>query len=89
MRKNPYDYKAWINVKILGIPAIVGVTHFEHKEPDPECWSSDIDFKGYTECEFDILDRNGHKAPWLEDKLDESDIADLAEFITNKLLEPR
>ena len=34
---------------------------------------SDWDCYGYTDIEFDVLDRKGYKAPWLKRKLTDSD----------------
>lgn len=34
---------------------------------------SDLDYHGYTEIEFHLLDRKGYAAPWLEKKLSEQD----------------
>lgn len=36
------------------------------------CPSSD-DYYGYSEVEFDVLDRRGRPAPWLERKLTDAD----------------
>ena len=36
--------------------------------------ASDLDFNGYDEVEFEILDQNGKKAQWLESKLTDCDI---------------
>lgn len=54
---------------IAGIPCQVNVTYF-HKQPalGPMC-DSDWDCYGYTDIEFDVLDRKGYKAPWLERKM--------------------
>ena len=61
-----------IEARIQGIPCLVEVLQYEvHKgffDAD-----SDIDYRGFTVCEFQILDRKGYKASWLERKMTESD----------------
>jgi hypothetical protein len=61
-----------IEIRIAGIPALAGITHFVHVPPfsgsSHMCDSSD-DYYGYTEVEWDVLDRKGRPAPWLEKKL--------------------
>lgn len=66
-------YLAQIKSNISGIPCLIGVTTFFIKQPDPYTWDSDWDYYGYTEIEFDILDRKGYRAPWLERKMTEDD----------------
>ena len=61
-----------IEARIQGIPCLVEVLQYEvHKA----CFTadSDIDYRGFTVCEFQILDRKGYKASWLERKMTESD----------------
>lgn len=64
---------------ISGIPCLIGVTHYlkvngSHSYNAP----SDMDYHGYTECDYDILDRKGYPAAWLERKGVDSDAADEA-----------
>jgi hypothetical protein len=64
------SYIAEIETRIAGIPCIVGVTHFESVKGSYSYHAdSDWDYHGYTECEFEVLDRRGRKAAWLERKL--------------------
>jgi hypothetical protein len=44
-----------------------------------------MDWYGYTECEFDILDRRGRPAPWLERKATDADRERITEEIENQL----
>ena len=39
-------------------------------------------FYGYTECEFDVLDRKGYRAAWLERKMTSQDHSDIEVLIT-------
>lgn len=63
---------ATIETRIAGIPCQVGVRSFFHQPPHQGSpWSCDSadDFYGYTDTEWEVLDRRGRKAPWLEKKL--------------------
>ena len=62
-------YLAIIESSISGIPCKIGVTTYFKKEADPYTWDSDFDYYGYIDCEYDILDRKGYAAHWLEKKL--------------------
>lgn len=72
MPKSQVNYIAEMDARICGIPCIIGVTHF-HEDPGSYYEPGDI------EVEFDILDRKGYFAPWLEKKMnwrDESKLYD-------------
>jgi hypothetical protein len=63
-----------IETRIAGIPCLIEPTSvFVQKPLGPMC-DSDYDCYGYAEIEFDVLDRNGRPAPWLEKKLTPADI---------------
>ena len=64
------DYIAEIETRVAGITCIIGVTEYECVKGSYSYHAaSDWDYYGYTECEFDVLDRRGRKAAWLERKL--------------------
>ena len=64
------SYIAEIESRVAGIPCIIGVTHFESVKGSFDYHAdSDWDYHGYTEFEFEVLDRRGRKAAWLERKL--------------------
>jgi hypothetical protein len=44
-----------------------------------------VDYRGYTECEFDILDRRGRPAFWLERKASDEDRQRIEQEITEQL----
>lgn len=68
------SYIAEIESTVAGIPCIIGVTYFDSEEGSYSYHAdSDVDYYGYTECEFDVLDRRGRKAAWLERKLSDED----------------
>ena len=62
-----------INSTIKGIPCIISVTYCKHYNGSLNA-SSDLDYYGFTEIKFDVLDRKGYKAPWLERKLTDDEI---------------
>lgn len=63
-------YQAEIETTIAGIPCLIGVTHYECVRGSYNYnAASDWDYYGYSEAEWDVLDRKGYKAAWLERKL--------------------
>jgi hypothetical protein len=58
-----------VDARIAGIPCQLKVTHFYQQAPCYNTWDSDADFYGYTEINYDVLDRKGYPAPWLEKKI--------------------
>lgn len=79
-------YIAEIETRVAGIPCIVGVTYFESVRGSYNYHAaSDMDYHGYTECEFEVLDRRGRKAPWLERKLTDKIINEIEQEIAEQL----
>lgn len=78
------SYIAEIESYVAGIPCIIGVTYFDSVKGSYDYnAASDMDYHGYTECEWVVCDRRGRPAPWLAKKLTskieseiEQDIAD-------------
>ena len=66
-------YEADFETHVCGIPCGVVVVDFQHAPPNRNCTDSDIDYYGYTECEWFVVDRTGYKAEWLEKKMSEKD----------------
>jgi len=65
-------YIAEIETRVAGIPCIIGVTEYECVKGSYSYHAaSDWDYHGYTDCSFDVLDRRGRPAPWLERKLND------------------
>ena len=73
-------YIAEFETRIAGIPCIIGVLDYNHV---PGTYSynaaSDMDYKGWTDFSFDVLDRRGRVAGWLEKKLTYTDMERLQE----------
>lgn len=76
-----------IQTTVSGIPCIARVTYFHKQEPLGPRADSDWDCYGYTECDFDILDRRGRPAPWLERKLTDADRERITDEITEEMTE--
>jgi hypothetical protein len=54
----------------------IGVTHYHRQEPNKNAVDSDMDFKGYEELEYDVIDSNG-KILKEEEYADFEDLIDL------------
>lgn len=77
-----------VQTRVAGIPCIARVTHFYRQRPwrgSAHSCPSDMDWYGFTECEFQILDRRGRPAPWLERKLTDDEVARIEEEITESM----
>lgn len=71
-------YLAEIESRVAGIPCIIGVTYFESVRGSYDYnAASDMDYRGYTDCEWEVLDRRGRKAAWLERKLTDEDVSEI------------
>lgn len=62
-----------LDTHIQGIPCRVRVTHFFRQRPLGPSADSDMDCYGYTEIDFDVLDRRSRPAPWIERKMTDAD----------------
>ena len=63
-------YLAEIESTVAGIPCLIGVTEFNSVRGSYSYYAdSDMDYYGYTESEWVVLDRRGRPAAWLERKL--------------------
>jgi len=62
-----------VDVIVSGIPAIAHITDYINHPgmSDPRQAPSDLDYYGYTEIEWDMLDRKGYRAKWLDRKLEQ------------------
>lgn len=56
-------YEAEIEHRIAGIPCLIGVIYFAS---EAQTW----DDPGSVDAEWEVLDRRGRPAPWLERKVD-------------------
>lgn len=71
-----HKYIAIVDVRVAGIPAKAGVLHFERQDGSFN-WNapSDLDYYGWVECDYDILDQRGRPAAWLAKKASDDDRA--------------
>ena len=65
-------YQAEIETRVAGIPCIVAVEEYFEGSYNYNA-ASDHDYYGYSEAEWEVLDRKGYKAAWLERKLTSRD----------------
>ncbi len=72
-----------IAATISGIPCLVNVTSSFVQKPMGPRADSDYDCYGYSEVEFDVYDRKGYPAVWLERKMTSED----RDSIVTKILE--
>lgn len=74
-----------MHYRIKGIPCIVKMTScFVQKPLGTQC-DSDLDCYGYSEVEFDVLDRNGRPAPWLERKMSDSERSEIENLLLKEV----
>ena len=80
------SYLAEIETHVAGIPCIVGVVDY-HRERGSYSYNaaSDLDYYGYTEAAWEVLDRRGRKAEWLARKLTNDDVSRIEEKIAKRL----
>jgi len=71
-----------IETTVQGIPCIVNVTYFKRIKGNPASWASDLDYYGYDDMNWELLDRNGRPAPWLEAKLNNEDYLDIEAMVS-------
>ena len=75
---------AQIETKVAGIPCLIGVLSYSKvKGSFSRSASSDMDYHGYVESEWELLDRKGYKATWLERKMNDQISDNLKEQISN------
>ena len=72
------NYIAEIEHRVAGIPCLIGVISYE---TEPQTW----DEPGGTYMEWEILDRRGRPAPWLERKVTAKEEASIEEAIHNEM----
>ena len=71
-----------IEARIQGIPCQVDVTYFYSKSGTYSRQAETPDeYYGCTEIEFEVYDRKGYKAAWLERKMTDDDRAYIEEKV--------
>jgi hypothetical protein len=81
-------YLAEIESTVAGIPCLIGVTEFSSVRGSYSYHAdSDMDYYGYTESEWVVLDRRGRPAAWLERKLTEAERSRIEQEVTETMAE--
>lgn len=62
-----------ITTRIAGIPAVARVTYAHYTRPNYASWASPEDYYGGWTLSWEVCDRRGRPAPWLEKKLSKTD----------------
>ena len=70
-----------------GLPCKIGIIYYNKVNPNPSTWDSDWDYYGYTECEWELLDRKGYRAKWMDYKLTEKIEGEIDTFIEEEMEE--
>lgn len=82
------SYIAEIESRVAGIPCMIGVVSFDSVRGSYSYNApSDMDYYGYTESEWDVLDQRGRKADWLERKLTDDDRQRIEQEIAEAMTE--
>jgi hypothetical protein len=81
-------YLAEIDSKVAGIPCRIGVKHFYSVRGSYSYnAASDMDYYGYSDSDWEVLDRRGRPATWLERKLTKEDRQRIEEEIEKTITE--
>lgn len=83
MSKRLSPLASTVEVRVQGIPCQALVTRFLEQKPLGPSAGSDWDCYGYTEVEYDLYDRKGYRAPWLERKATDKDHERIVEALLN------
>ena len=64
-----------IQTRLAGIPCQIAVTNF-HRIKGSYSYNapSDLDYYGFVEYDYEVMDRRGRPAAWLERKVSEAEI---------------
>ena len=84
MRKS--NYITIIDATVGGIPCQVGVVDYTYAKGSYSYNApSDVDYYGYTQCEWELLDRRGYRAKWLDYKLDDDTVCEIENKIAREI----
>ena len=80
------NYIIDVETRVAGIPCIVRVKNFTKVVGSfNRNEESDMDYHGYSDTEWDLLDRRGRRAEWLDKKVTADDIARIEREIEGAL----
>jgi hypothetical protein len=81
-------YLAEIESTVAGIPCLIGVKEFSSVRGSYSYHAdSDMDYYGYTESEWVVLDRRGRPAAWLERKLTDAERSRIEQEVAETMAE--
>ena len=89
---NKTEYIEKIPFTLHGIPCLIGVLEYDYQPPSKRSahlCDSDWDYYGYEEMDYEILDRKGYYAKWLERKINNSDRSDIETAVSEFFKELR
>lgn len=70
----PNNFIAEIEHTVCGIPCLIGVSSYSRVRGSYSYNApSDCDYYGYTDCDWELLDRKGYRANWLAKKITSRD----------------
>ena len=80
-------YKAQIKVELgdEDTEYLVGVTYYHHQPPNRNSWDSDVDYYGYTELEWELLNMDGTMAHEVEALLTEREYDYIEEKVKEEM----
>lgn len=82
----PNHYIETVEFCLKGIPCLIGVVDYSCVKGSYSYNApSDWDYYGYSDIEWELLDRKGYRAKWLEYKLDTDTNAEIEEAIANAM----
>lgn len=69
------NYITQIEASVQGVPVILGIKYFERHEGSGSMYSAatDLDYYGWVEYDYDVLDEEGKPAKDLEIQITEKD----------------
>jgi hypothetical protein len=81
-------YLAEIESTVAGVPCLIGVTEFSSVRGSYSYHAdSDMDYYGYTESEWVVLDQRGRPAAWLERKLTDAERSRIEQEVAETMAE--
>lgn len=78
-------YLAEIEARAAGLPCLLGVTHYFERSPDHGSRDSDMDYRGFVEVEWELLDRRGNPASWLMKKVSADEMGLLEDVLIERM----
>ena len=81
-------YVETIGYRVAGIPCQIGVIAWDYQAPyrgSPYHCDSDHDCYGWEDSDWEVLDRKGYRAKWLEAKLTDKERERVSDMIGDRM----